>query len=91
MFLIMTLVSKPETSGDTIDYMRFARAGMLLLVAFLVTVIWAAILYFGSRLIGLPLEGPVLFEVLTGVFVIAMLGLGIASSSSDNVDPDDAG
>jgi hypothetical protein len=91
MFLIMTLVSKPETSNDTINYMKFARAGMLLLVALLVTVIWAAILYFGSRLIGLPLEGPVLFEVLTGVFVIAMLGLGIASSSSDDADPDDAG
>jgi hypothetical protein len=90
MFLIMTLVSKLETSDDAINYMRFVRAGMLLLVALLVTAIWAAILYFGSRLIGLPLEGPVLFKVLTGVFVIAMLGLGIAASTSDDADPDDA-
>ncbi len=89
MILIMTLVSKLDASDDTFKSMKLFRAGILCLAALLMTVIWGAIVYFGCMLFGIVLKTTILIEILVGVFLLSLLGLGVAASAADDADPSD--
>lgn len=76
---------------NSVALMKLARVGTMLLAAFMMTVLWAAILYGGSWLIGSPIPTGVLLRILAAIFCVSVFGLGLAMSAgggaNDNNEP----
>lgn len=58
------------------------RIATICLVALFATGIWWVILHFGSRAMGYPIGGAWLLPVLTGIFLLLVLGLGMAAMAT---------
>lgn len=66
---------------------RLARAGIVFLAAFLMTALWAPILYFGGVLLGLPVDGGILLRILVVIFCLSVLGVALAVSIGEASAP----
>lgn len=69
--------------------MTLARAGTVCLAAMLMTAIWAPIIYFGSMLFGAAMETATLGRVLAAIFVVSLIVMSLAVSTSENSQPND--
>ena len=67
--------------------MKISRALLLWLIALFTTAVWAAILYFSARELGIPIGGW-LAAMLVFIFFLLLLGLslGVAASSANGND-----
>ena len=98
MACTFTLASGIEQDNHGVESMNLSHFGMLCLAALLTTVIWAVILYFAAQLFGIRIESVLLAQILGGIFVLMLLGLGIAavtarggSGGPDDNDPAQGG
>ena len=66
------------------------RAILMCLIALFTTAIWGAILHFGTRAIGAPIDAAWLATALVAIFMLVLLMLGMAVMGADGPDQDDA-
>jgi hypothetical protein len=66
----------------SIRVMNISRALLLCLIALFTTAVWAAILYFGARALGIPIGGW-LAAMLVFIFFLLLLGLSLGAAASN--------
>ena len=66
--------------------MTTMRAVLLCLTALFTTAIWGAILYFGTRALGIPIGAGWLAVALAVIFLLLLLLLSMAATASDRRD-----
>lgn len=65
------------------------RAILICLIALFITVVWGAILHFGARALGYPIETAWLATALVVIFILVLLMLRMAAMASDDPDQDE--
>jgi hypothetical protein len=82
--------ARRENIESSVALMKLARVGTMCLAALIMTVLWAAILYGGSWLIGSPIAAGILLRILAVIFCVCVFGLGLAMSAGGGANDNDA-
>ncbi len=90
MSYVIYLASDLGRTDISIRPMTAMRAMLLCLTALFATGVWGAILYFGTRALGIPIGAGWLAVALAVIFLLLLLVLSMAVVASDRPDDDDA-
>jgi hypothetical protein len=87
MFYAITHMSDLKPGDRSVSRIKLGHAALRCLVAAVVTAMWAGILYGISAVFGWELSLVIVIPLLTAIFVMGLLVVGLAVSASDDAVP----